>query len=190
MVNIQKINPMARAIGVIGAVAALVTATTFAVLTSNPVVLADSSFSTGTAALQIWDDGASQYVTTPVNGFSFTNVAPDVQTGAFTFWLRNNGTLPLDIFSIGTVVSTPNITDPSGVEFEVTNLSLSGGGTTTFSLTTLVDGVPDLWPDTSASLDPGEENQYSIKLKVLSSAITGSSASMNDLDLTFTGTNP
>jgi len=188
MVNIHQINPMARAIGVIGAVAALVTATTFAALTSNSVVLADSQFQMGTAELKIWDVGSSQYVTTPVNGFNFTNVAPDVQTGAFTFWLKNTGTLNLDITSTGTVGSTPNIIDPSGVNFEIENIS--EGGIVTYSLAQLVDPTPDPWPNATNQLDPGEENQYNIKLTVNSSAVSGSSASMNDLDLTFTGTNP
>lgn len=178
-----KINPLARAIGTFGAVAALATGITFAAFSSS-VTLTNSQFSTATADLKIWDGDSYESTAT---GFNFTNVVPGVETAPFTFWLKNFGGVPLDVTSVSDNAAIHNgISDPSQVEVKVTNVT--SPETTTFALSTLWDVTPDDWPGNQ--LDAGEEDQYTITVKINNAAVSGSSASLTNLNLTFTGTQP
>jgi hypothetical protein len=96
MFSINKINPMARAVGTMGAVAALVGGITFANFTSNTVALGPNNLTTASAALQIGDSGCNSLSSTSFPGittanFSVTNPASE------TFCLRNTGGVPLNI---------------------------------------------------------------------------------------------
>ncbi len=53
MLHLRNINPMVRAVGVMGAVGALVGGITFAQLTSNTVALSSNTLSTGSVNLEI-----------------------------------------------------------------------------------------------------------------------------------------
>ena len=188
MVNIQKINPMARAIGVIGAVAALVTATTFAALTSNSVALDNSQFSTQSASLKIWNGAI---YTTSATGFDFDNLALGTPSSEFTFWLQNDGTAPLTVSGLGAVGTYSGFVDFGQVNVEIRNISNAGGSPTSpviYTFAQLLDGTPDLLPGNP--LAAGAENQYGVKVTVNSGAVSGSSASVDEFDWNFTGTNP
>ncbi len=182
-----QLNPVIRAIAVIGAVAALVTGVTFAALTSNSVVLADSNFGTGTASLKIWNtdlDPDAYDETAP--GFSFTNITPGVTTAPFTFWLLNDGDTQLNISALGTIGAWSGFTNFALVEVDVNNVTQGISDEYTFA--ELIDGTPDALP--GVALDAGEENQYSLTITIPNDALTGSSASVEDFDWTFTGTSP
>jgi hypothetical protein len=94
MLSIHKLSPMVRAVGTMGAVAALVGGITFAAFTSNTVALTGNTMSTSTAALQISNGGA--YSTSSVTGFNFT-LTPGTPSSPFTFYLDNTGTIPLTL---------------------------------------------------------------------------------------------
>lgn len=92
MLSTYRINPLARAIGIIGVVAALVAATTFAALTSQ-ATLTNNTIASATADLQVDSDGDASYGSTD-EGFAFTSVVPGgaaVPSTPFTFKLKNNG---------------------------------------------------------------------------------------------------
>jgi hypothetical protein len=72
MLQFTKINPLARAIGVIGAVAALTTGVTFAALNSQ-ATLTNTTISSATADLLLWD-GDTFESTAP--GFTITDLVP------------------------------------------------------------------------------------------------------------------
>ncbi|PJE65715.1 hypothetical protein COU91_00130 [Candidatus Saccharibacteria bacterium CG10_big_fil_rev_8_21_14_0_10_47_8] len=184
MLGIKKFSPVARSIGTVGAVVALAGGVTFAALTSNSVVLADSQFSTGTASLKIWD-GDSYEFSAP--GFNFTNVVPGTETSAFTFWLKNDGTTDLNVSAEGANQVFTNISDPDKVDLKFTNIT-AGGSPVTYSVQDLTTGGVDPMP--GDTLNPNEENQYSVTVNVDPTTVSGSSASMTSFDLTFTGVQP
>lgn len=92
MLSIHKINPMARAIGTMGAIMALVGGVTYAALQTNSVALADNELTSGTPLLQI------------SNGNGFGNSATGLhaaltpgQPTPYTFYLQNNGSSPMTV---------------------------------------------------------------------------------------------
>jgi predicted ribosomally synthesized peptide with SipW-like signal peptide len=93
MRSIRLVNPVLRAIGVIGIVAGLVTGVTFAAL-NDKAVLADSTLSTPTANLTIWD-GDSFESTAP--GFTVTDLVPGSGSSEQLFYLKNGVGLNLDV---------------------------------------------------------------------------------------------
>lgn len=196
MQSIRTISPLLRAVAVISAVAVLAVSVTFAALTSNSVVLADSQFDIATPGLEIAPDadgsvggGPGAYTTTSVAGFSFSNVVPGTETAAFPFWLKNTGEVDLNISGVstlGTVSGT--IADGSKIHFKIKN-ETTASGTVDFTYTQLTDGTPDAMPGNP--LSPSEENQYSVKLLVDDGAFSGAMPwGISDLDWTFTGTQP
>ncbi len=103
MLNIHKFSPLARAIGVMGVVAGLVGAVTFAALQSNAVAVGPNNVTTGTASLQIADPGNgtcadANYGTTPVAGFNETGLTSSSTVTPIHFCLKNNGDVALSIF--------------------------------------------------------------------------------------------
>lgn len=184
MQAIRSFSPLLRAFLVIGAVAALVTSITFANL-SNTATLADNQFTTATAELKIWDPVDLAYEDV-VTGFNFTNVVPGTPTLPFTFWLKNDGGVPLDVTVVSSDGLETGITNNDGVDFTITNVAEAVS--VTYSYEALIDGTPDQLPGTD--LDPAEEEQYTVSLLVDGAAVTGSSASITDMDWTFTGTQP
>lgn len=184
MVNIRKINPVMRAAGVIGAVSVLAVSVTFAALTSNSVVLADSKFSTQSASLQIWD-GDSYDVAAP--GFAANELALSTPSSESTFWLKNNGTAALTVSGLGSLGSYSGFVDFGQVNVHIRNIT-AGGTEYDYSFAQLLDGTPDALPGNP--LAPGAENQYGVTVTINPSAVSGSSASVTGFDWTFTGTNP
>ncbi len=75
MFTIHKINPMVRAVGTMGAVAALVGGITFANLTSNTVALTPNNLTSATAALQIGPN-CSTLNSSSTPGFAVTSLVP------------------------------------------------------------------------------------------------------------------
>lgn len=98
MFSIRKINPMVRAIGTMGAVAAVVGGVTFASLQSNTVALARNRITTGSASLAI-GSGANCTNTTGTNapGFNVPDLTPGAAPRTLDFCLANNSDVPLRI---------------------------------------------------------------------------------------------
>jgi hypothetical protein len=110
--KINRISPLARAILVIGAIAALVTGVTYAQLTSNTVTLTNNTLAAASAhlVLESGDTDCTGVTTTTGVGMSFENLVPGVESEAFDFCLGNDGEVPLDIsVSIPTDISGSTI---------------------------------------------------------------------------------
>jgi hypothetical protein len=99
MVQLRKINPMVRAVGTMGAVAAVAGGITFAALTSNSVALSANTLSSATAHLLIGNtkgDNCANAGTTAVQGMD-VKLKPGVKSDDFNFCLKNDGDVPLDL---------------------------------------------------------------------------------------------
>ena len=185
MVGILKMNPLLRAIGVIGAVAALVTGVTFAALNST-ATLTDNTISSGTAGLRVSTDNTTFSDSEP--GFTVTGLIPG--TGSTkTFYLRNNGDIALDVSARVPVLPGPpvfgygfsgfenltvSITSPACIDVVNTNMSLLNAGEV-------------LLPCNSLPVGPATSRTYDIHFDILPAAITGSQAGVGAFDLRFTG---
>lgn len=133
MRNLRRFNPVLRSVGVIGVVAGLVTAVTFAAtgLTSNTVVLAQNDLETATAKLLIGQANScpESASTTSTQGMTFTNLVPGVSQGPFHFCLDNTGTIPL---TVTTSIPQAAFVGDTGVQPSDVTLDMACvGGTTT-----------------------------------------------------------
>ncbi len=101
MGRFSKFNPIARAVGVIGATAALVTGVTFATLQSNTIAIGPNNITTGNAALQIAAGGncVDGVYGTSIPGFTVADMTSSTDVPAIDFCLKNNGDVALSIFS-------------------------------------------------------------------------------------------
>lgn len=139
MWSLRKINPMVRAVGTMGAVAALVGGITFADLNSNQVALTNNTLVSATAQLQIGSN-AEAFNNNSVAGMNST-LTPGVPS-SFTFFLKNNGQAPLNI-----TASVPTSGNNSDIPYSDITLSFDcGNGPVTFTL--------DAWAAGSAAI-PG-----------------------------------
>ena len=192
MVNIQKINPMARAIGVMGVVVALVAGVTFA-LTSQ-ATLTENTISSVTADLLVNNTEDGEGDSNTDNGFSFANVTPGGAGVTHNFLLRNNGDVSMTI--------TVDATDPSGgipsnldstkVDVKFVNTS-NGNAEATYTLDALINGAPENMPGVSGpsvndQLVASEVNNFTVTVSMDPDAIIGENASVGNFDMVFEGT--
>lgn len=114
--QINRISPLARAILVIGAVAALVTGVTFAAL-QNTATLTNNTITSEVDGLLVDSDGDDSFGTTD-EGFAFTNIAPGGTSDPKAFKLKNetNGPLEVNVQVIGEA-SLPAGVDPDDITF-------------------------------------------------------------------------
>ena len=93
MFSIRKINPMVRAVGTMGAIAAVVGGVTFAALQTNTAALTNNTLTSGTPLLQISNNNSTY-------GNSAAGINDTLNPGipkSFTFYLKNNDVNPLTI---------------------------------------------------------------------------------------------
>lgn len=126
MLHISKISPMVRAVGTVGAVAALVGGITFAAQTSNTVKLTDNTITSTTAALQIAGVACTNTApgTTTATGFTVGPLAPGATSSAQTFCLWNSGTANLDVS-----VTSPTNFSTSAIPASDVTLNFTCGST-------------------------------------------------------------
>lgn len=113
MISLRNINPVVRAVGTMGAVAALVGGVTFANLQSNTVALSPNTLSSASAALAIGaGTSCPQGNTTSTTGLN-TKLVPGQTSAPFGFCLDNTGDIPLHItaqiptnFSVSAIAPT------------------------------------------------------------------------------------
>lgn len=188
MLHITKINPMVRAIGTVGAVAALVGGITFAQMQSNAVALSPNDVTTGTAHLQIAADATgcsdAAYGDGPVAGFNVAGLTSDSSTDPtpINFCIKNNGAVPLTI--LGSI--------PQNVE---TGNTASGFVTLDVSCTSLGDNTGSLntWyaaGETFGTLGVGDTDACTASLS-LNSGYSGSGGeTVPTFDISFIGDQP
>ncbi len=132
MFSIRKINPMARAIVTVGAVATLAGGITFANLTSNTVALSPNTLDSANASLEIGLTNTGNCADAnagPRTGLNFTGstaLVPGVTTAPFDFCISNNGSLPLTV-SAG--IPQTDFASDTGIPPSDVTLNMTCGGT-------------------------------------------------------------
>lgn len=213
MVSLRKINPVARAIVVIGAVMALVTSVTFAALQSQ-ATLTNNTISTATAGLMIWD-GDSFEATAP--GVTVTGLVPGEWSEDYPVYFQNSGEGPL--YLKASVPSEPAL--PEGMEdygftgWENLKVAIkgycapteetqsawwkqkkwdqAGSSVVKTDMAALLAGDVTLPCGPLAegaagdSNTPGTAGNYSLSFKLASDAVTGEAAGVGAFDIVFTG---
>ncbi len=187
---IRKINPLARAIAVIGAVMALATGATFAALNST-ATLTNNTIDTADTSLLLWD-GDSFETTAP--GFTIDDLVPGQGTDPQLFYFQNTSELNEKVTA--RVIIAPGVTGFSGWNnLKVTFTELNSGATNSGTFEDLLNNNFNL-PGTldagaTGNNQPGQETtegNYSVEFDIVPAAVTGSSASVDSFDLTFTAT--
>jgi hypothetical protein len=192
MQSIATINPLVRAIGVISAVAILVTGITMAAFTTNTVAIEGSTLTAATDTLQIWN--GTSFGTDPAPGFD-VSLSPGTESEKQPFYLKNTSGSELniavsatatvtDIDATGVEVKFYNDAQPTNSEVLVTTLAaLIAAPEETFNAVGTLNGGAE-----GNGGIPGTNGNYHVTFKLASSAITGAAPAVTDLNLMFTGT--
>ncbi len=189
MVRITAINPLARSVTVIGAVAALATGVTFAALQSQ-ATLTNNTISSASAVLLVDNTGDPARGLTPSdNGFAFTGMVPGgAASNTGTFQLKNDGSTALHTHV--KVPTLPTYVDSNGNDVTVDNTKVfvvfknGAGADQSFALSALngADGV-QLADDLAA----GAVANYTVKVTMDVDAFTANQAVSTNFDFLFTG---
>jgi hypothetical protein len=187
MRNLRKYNPILRAVGVIGVVAGLVTAVTFAVsggLTTT-ASLTNNSISSATASLLVLH-GSGTPISNTDTGFAFSNIVPGgPASGPDTFTLKNAGSVDLGVTVYATSSTVTGTLDNSKVHFCFTRVT-GGPSTSCFTYASMLANFNTL---PGGTITTGSGNiEYTVSVNMDSGAVTGSSASIGNFDMVFTGT--
>jgi hypothetical protein len=192
MQSVLKISPVMRAVGVIAAVAVLVTGITFAALQSQ-ATLTNNTIASATADLQVdnTDSTTSGFGSTDV-GYAFTGVVPGgADSNVGNFQLKNNGTANMSV-----AVQVPTLptwtVNPAGpvvaADVDVI-IACVGSVSGTFGVTTdlaAINTAPVAL--TAGNLNAGDTTACTVKISMDATAFSGSSASSTNFDFVFTGT--
>ena len=178
-----------RALVVMVSVTSLTAGVTFAGLQSQQSKLTGNVIQTATANLQISNDG--NYYGDSQTGFSFANLVPGGQAmplNGYSVYLKNAGGAPL---SLKLAVSSPP-SNPDGADLTKVTVLLkpvSGGPTQTFNLQALMDAATTggLAITSPSQLNPNVVVQYTLQVAMNSDAVNGQGATINNIDLSFTG---
>ncbi len=186
--NIRGFQPIARAIIVVSAVAVLATGVTYAALQSQTATLTGNSISTATADLRI-GTSASTFNNTRT-GFNFANIVPGAvpsPTEGNSFYLKNYGTAPMALkVSIGTVPTNVSNVDLTKVYVVFTRVDTSASQK--LSVASLVAGHTSGGSAVTDVLAGGAIAQFKTQVVMDDDAFTGQSATVDGIDLVFTGT--
>lgn len=186
MLHITKINPMVRAIGTVGAVAALVGGITFAQFQTNTVALTANELDVTNHTLQISNGGA--FGDNAV-GFHNSNLIIGNEGPKQAFYLQNLANDPVAIS-----VNIPSA--PAGTNLDLTKVlvnfyDFTGAHIASPTVAALEAGsqslntMPALAQGNGGSAVPGN---YTYSITVQSGAATGASPTVPNFDLDFTGT--
>jgi predicted ribosomally synthesized peptide with SipW-like signal peptide len=195
MRSIRLVNPVLRAIGVIGVVAGLVTGVTFAAL-NDQAVLQDSSISSPTANLTLFD-GDSFESTAP--GFHVTDLIPGTGSSEQLFYFRNGAGLDLNVTAH--IPSTPpapaegyGFASFSDLKVKFTNKHT--GDVVNTNMQALIDGEVALPGNPLHGGAQGNggvsdtEGNYSVSFDIDQSLVSGDHVGVGSFNVTFTGTQP
>lgn len=188
MRNFKQLGPIARAVGVVGAVAIIISGVTFATLQSQQAVLTGNTIQSATADLKIGISTSSFSASRA--GFTFPEVIPGVapaaNSGSFVY-LKNSGSAAMTVkMTIGSTPTNTSNIDLSKVSFLVTRVDTNK--VTTASLKELIDGYPSNGVALQDKIDSNNAPQYKIQAIMAADAFSGTSATLGNIDLVFTGT--
>jgi hypothetical protein len=182
----KNFKALARALGVVSAVVVVVSGVTFAALQSQQNVLAGNTIETATANLQISTDGTN--FSNSHTGFDFNGLVPGgsaVPEAGYPFYLKNAGQTGLALkMAVTSVPSNPDNVDLSKVNVILTTVG-NGAGPQTFTLQSLLGGSAPL---AIGNLDRSNSVGYKLQVSMAGDAVNGNSASLGNIDFTFSGT--
>lgn len=161
---------------------------TFAALQSQPAKLTGNTINTATVGLLLSTDGSNYSQSLP--GFSFTGIVPGggaVPSGGNTFYIRNNGEVPLALKLA--VANAP--TNPAGVDLNKVNIILTptNGIAQSFSLQSLINAnaTGGLAVTAPKPLFVGNSASLTLKVSIDADALNAPSASLSNIEFAFTG---
>lgn len=182
----HQLKHLVRPLAVIVAVLVIASGVTFAALQSQPAKLTGNTIETANANLQISTDGTN-FGTSQI-GFAFANIVPGAQPAtSYFFTLRNSGGTPLALkFAVSSTPSNPANVDLSKV---TVNLTPTGGPGQSFTLAALIaaNSSGGLTITNPSQLFVGNRVTFTIEVTMAADALTGSSASLGNIDFAFTG---
>lgn len=194
MHSISQIHPMLRAIGVIGAVAALVTGVTFAVHSSS-ATLTQNTISSVAGQLLVQSGGA---FASQDSGFDFENVEPGggpTPTSPFGFNLRNESATNFEVTAYVPDAPTTSVDgSPGEVDLTLVNLLVtctSGDTTQTFalpastSLQELIDAEPGGVELAGGFLPANSDAACQAQAEIEPGAFTGGNADIGNFNIVF-----
>lgn len=201
--KLKRFSPIARAIGVIGITAGLVTGVTFAVM-QDTATLSNNTISSASADLQVSNEtdcntDVEAVFGSTASGFSFTNLVPGGAPSADqTFCLKNaDGTnLDVTVYATSVTATGTGTLDKSKVQVSFTNVT-DGNLNTTYSLAqleSLVRNVPAAGNQAAGGANiptpAGTIEKFLVSVKLDAGAVGGSGpVSVTGFDFVFTGSN-
>jgi hypothetical protein len=190
--HLSRLLPTLRAVTVITAVVAMAGGVTYAALQSPQVKLTGSTIQTATANLEVSADGVSYAASQP--GYVFGALVPGGQAtplDGYPVYLKNTGGTPLALkLAVSSLPANPDSVDFTKVHVIVT--PSNGGSIQNFTLQSLVansgaGGSSILVP---TQLAPGAIAQYKLQVSMEADAMSGPSATINNIDFSFSGATP
>lgn len=196
MLAVQKINPLMRAFFVVGGVAAIVTGTTYAMLSSSSASLVGSTMSSDTAELLVSKNGTT--FGDERAGFPFADIVPGgdpAPADGNAFWLRNTST-GVDLALTVGIPELP-VFDPAGLDLNKVHVVITDPGADGLldgtddeevlraSITDLVAGPEPILGELVA----GADRKLFIQAVMDAGTFEGTSGSVGAFDLVFNGTN-
>lgn len=187
-ISSKGVQPLARAVFVVAAVAVLATGVTYAALQSQPASLTGNSISTATADLRIGTSAST--FSASRTGFAFGNIvpgAPAAPADGNVFYLKNYGASPLALKAA--VSSLP--TNTASVDLSKVYLVLSRVDTSAsqkLSIASLVSANTGAGIALTDNLAGGVTAQYKTQISMDDDAFSGTSATIGGIDLVFSGT--
>ncbi|HEX8226667.1 MAG TPA: hypothetical protein VF572_02250 [Candidatus Saccharimonadales bacterium] len=196
----QKLSIFGRAFAVLGILLASVGGVTYAALNSNRVTLSDTSISTATAGLQIWNAENNAFEE-EAPGFKIEKLVPGEGVDEM-FYLRNSGDVPLFITAhVPTLPQAPQGSTASNngfgfVGYENVTLDISSDEcdeVVNTNLLALNAGEVELPCNSLAAGAQGNtaaevEGNYNIHFDIKESAVNGGQAGVGNFDIVFSGT--
>jgi hypothetical protein len=180
---------MVRTLGVIASVVAVVSGVTFAALQSQQVKFTGNTIETATANLSLSSDGVNFSATQ--TGFDFSNIVPGgqpVPQSGYSIYLKNGGGTPLALkLAVSTTPSNPNNVDLNKVNVVLT--PVGSGSPQTFTLQSLITAntTGGVAITTPSELFVGNTTHFTLQVSMATDAITGSGASLGNIDFAFNG---
>lgn len=185
---VTQYQPLARAVMVISAVAVLATGVTFAALQSQQATLTGNSIQTASADLRIGTSASSFGATR--TGFNFNGLVPGatpVPAAGNDFYLKNYGSAVLALkVSVGTVPANTANVDLEKVYVTITRVDTNTAQK--LPLSALVASHASGGTDITDTLTGSTVAQYKIQASMAADAFSGSNASIDGIDIVFTGT--
>lgn len=179
----RKLNPLLRATGVIGAVAALVTGITFAALQSQ-ATLTGNTISSATAALQVNNTDNGGGFSSTDTGYTFAGIVPGgAGSNTGNFQLKNNGTANLSLkVSVSPAAVFTGTVDHTKVHVKIQR----GVGAPQDFLLSGLEAAPIAI--TGGNLNAAATELFNVQVTMDSGAFTGTSTSSTTFSFVFDGT--